>query len=407
MKISFISNLYPPFVLGGAEISVRRVAEGLAKKGHEVLVITTSPNRKRYSEKINGVKIYRLGMTNIHPTYTWGTQPMIIKPIYHIINLWSPYSYVVIKNILKKEMPDVVHINNYSGLSLSVFSAVKSLNLPLIFTVHDYSLIFWMSNLLNSRGKGKIVSRMCRLYNEIVKYIVNNKPNIIITVSKSAVYKLRENGLFENTEVVVLPNAIELGNLSSIKKYYDTIDILYAGALSRYKGVHILINAFKELKSKNIRLHIVGKGKEEEEFKKIAGSDQRITFYGFKTGEELMNFYKRANVVVAPSLYLETFGLVIIESFKYGTPVVGSKIGAYPELIKNGYNGFLFEAGNVDELKDKIEYLIENPSELKRLENGAFESAKKYDIGEHIKKLEDIYEAVVEQQCRGRGYIRI
>ena len=135
MKISFISNLYPPFVLGGAERSVRRAAEGLAKKGHEVLVITTSPNRKRYSEKINGVKIYRLGMTNIYPIYTWGwgTNPMIVKPIYHIINLWSPYSYVVIKNILKKEMPDVVHINNYRGLSLSVFSAVKSLNLPLIF----------------------------------------------------------------------------------------------------------------------------------------------------------------------------------------------------------------------------------------------------------------------------------
>ena len=408
MKISFISNLYPPFVLGGAEISVRRVAEGLAKKGHEVLVITTSPNRKRYSEKINGVKIYRLGMTNIYPIYTWETQPMIIKPIYHIINLWSPYSYVVIKNILKKEMPDVVHINNYKGLSLSVFSAVKSLNLPLIFTARDYSLICLKNNLLNSHGEvGKTVSMQCRLYNKFVKYIVNNKPKIVITASQFASNKLREIGLFKNIEVVVLPNAIKLGNLSSIKKYYDTIDILYAGALSRYKGVHILINAFKELKSKNIRLHIVGKGKEEEEFKKIAGSDQRITFYGFKTGEELMNFYKRANVVVAPSLYLETFGLVIIESFKYGTPVVGSKIGAYPELIKNGYNGFSFEAGNVDELKDKIEYLIENPSELKRLENGAFESAKKYDIGEHIKKLEDIYEAVVEQQCRGRGYIRI
>jgi len=395
MKICFISNLYPPFVVGGAEISVQRAAEALVRKGHEVLVIATSPNRKRYCEEINGVKVYRLGLTNIYPPYTSQKQPIIIKPIYHIINLWSPYSYVAVKNILKKEKPDVVHINNFRGLSLSVFSAVKSLNLPLIFTAHDYSLICLKIDLLNTRGEVcKGSSKMCSLYNKITKHIIDNKINIAITASQFVANKLKENGLFENTEVVMLPCAIELNSLSCIEKCYDIIDILYVGGLSKHKGVHILLNAFREIKSKNIRLHILGSGKDEDEFKRIADGDSRIIFHGFVHGEELVKFYQRANITIVPSIWYEPFGLIIIESFKHGTPVIGSRIGGIPEIIEDGYNGLLFEAGNVDGLKEMLDNLIGNPSELKRLEKGAFGSVKKYDMDKYVRKLEELYGGV-------------
>jgi len=80
-----------------------------------------------------------------------------------------------------------------------------------------------------------------------------------------------------------------------------------------------------------------------------------------------------------------------------GTPVIGSGIGGIPELIEDGYNGHLFEAGNVVELKDKLENLIKNPSELKKLEDGAFESVKKYSMDMHIRKLEKIYLEYMEK----------
>ncbi|MCX7998713.1 MAG: glycosyltransferase, partial [Leptospiraceae bacterium] len=153
MKICFISSLYPPFILGGAEIIVKKEAEQLAKRGHEVLVITTSPNRKNYEEELNGVKIYRISPLNIYPMFNHQEKPMFIKPIWHLIDLWNPSSYFLTKKILNKEKPDVVHINNFKGLSLSVFSAVKSLKLPFIFTIHDYSLICPRANLLKSIGE--------------------------------------------------------------------------------------------------------------------------------------------------------------------------------------------------------------------------------------------------------------
>ena len=394
MKICFISSLYPPSIIGGAEISVKRAADGLVKRGHEVFVITTSVNGKGSIEEVNGVKVYRINPLNLYAMYNHQNQPELIKPIWHTIDLWNPHSYVVVKNILKKGMPDVVHVNNFKGLSLSVFSATKHLNLPLVFTARDYSLACPRANLLN--GSGEICTnppKLCKLYIKIQKFIVDNKPDVVIAASQFVINKLKASGLFEDVKTMKLSNAIELSD-EMVEKNYETIDILYVGGLSRHKGIHILIDAFKELNYKNVRLHIVGKGADEDKFKKNSMSDQRIIFHGFKTGEELINFYRRMNVTVVPSIWYEPFGLIIIESFKYGTPVIGSRVGGIPEIIKDGYNGFLFEAGNVDELKSVLENMIKNPSELKRLESGAFESVKRYGMDKHIRKLEELYKSV-------------
>ena len=394
MKICLISNLYPPFMLGGAEISVRRDAEGLLKKKHEVLVITTSPNRKSSIEDINGVKVYRTNPLNLYAVYNHQNQPEFLKPIWHGFDLWGLHSYVVVKNILKKEVPEVVHINNFKGLSLSVFSAAKRLSLPLIFTAHDYSLICPRANLLN--GSGEICntpSRFCMLYNRIQKYLVDNKPDLVTAPSQFVIDKLKEEGLFEGVKTMKLPLGIELSD-EKAEKSYNTIDILYVGGLSKHKGVRILITAFKELDYDNIILHIVGKGVDGNEFKKIGGSDKRIIFHGFVQDKELIQLYQKANLLVVPSIWYDNSPMVIYESLINGTPVIGSRIGGIPELIEDGYNGYLFEAGNVDELKGILERLIDNPSELQRLKEGTFASVKKYSMNEHVRKLEELYKSV-------------
>jgi glycosyltransferase involved in cell wall biosynthesis len=391
MKICFMSNLYPPFVLGGAEISVKILAEGLVKKGHEVFVITTSPSRKRSEETINGVKIYRIKPFNLYPMYTHQDQPAWRKPVWHVIDLWNPSAYFLVKRILKKEMPDIVHINNYKGLSLSVFSSVKRLHLPLIFTAHDFSLLCPRANLLHDSGEiCTRPSRWCTLYSRIQKWLLHNNPNLVTAPSRFVLDMLQANGLFESVEIVKLPNAIEI-KYKSAEKNYSTLDVLFVGSLSRHKGVHVLIAAFTALDTENIRLHIVGKGKDEMEFKNLAGSDNRIVFHGFVPDEELMELYQTANVTVIPSIWYDNSPMVIYESLMHGTPVIGSRIGGIPELVEEGYNGYLFEAGNMAGLRALLETLILNQGALKRLEDGALGSVKRYDIEKLVDELETIY----------------
>ena len=78
---------------------------------------------------------------------------------------------------------------------------------------------------------------------------MDNKPDVVIAPSKFVIDKLKSEGLFENIEAVKVPLGIEIGDKQEDKDY-GTIDILYAGALSEHKGVHILINAFKNLNMK-------------------------------------------------------------------------------------------------------------------------------------------------------------
>jgi len=76
--------------------------------------------------------------------------------------------------------------------------------------------------------------------------------------------------------------------------------------------------------------------------------------------------------------------------------VIASNIGGFPELIEDGENGLLFEAGNAEQLRQKLEYLIGNPQEIRRMGDHAYATAQKYSMDEHIKKLTSLYTEVIQ-----------
>lgn len=394
MKICQISDLYPPYVIGGAEILVESISNKLIDKGHEVTIIT-SAYEKEVTETINGLKIYRVKPMNLYPLYKFQEQSPLIKPFWHLFDLVNLISYKKIKDILIKENPDIVHIHNFKGLSPLIFKAIKDLRLPLVFTAHDYSLICLKTSLLKKNGEiCEEGNSLCKSYNLIKKSIIADKPDVIISPSKFVIEKLKSHSLFKNIETIVLPNAVEL-NHSKINKNYENVEFLYVGSLESHKGPQILIKAFKEIYNDDIKLHIVGKGSAEAELKKIASEDKRIKFHGFLKGSDLMDLYKKANLMVIPSIWYDNSPMVIYESFMNSTPVIGSDIGGIPELIKDSYNGFLFKAGDFKELKDIMEYIIKNKAILPLLEKNAYNSSYEYDIEDHIKKLESIYRELI------------
>ncbi|WP_287382418.1 glycosyltransferase family 4 protein [Methanobacterium sp.] len=396
MKICLISNLYPPNVLGGAEVSVKKVSEELVKKGHEVIVITT-PFSENDVEIINGVKIYQVKPLNLYEIYHHPNQSMLLKPLWHIIDLWNPYDERIIKNILKTENPDIVHIHNFKGLSLSSFAPAKSLKIPLVFTAHDYSLVCMRANLLNSSGEiCKNPSALCKIYNQIQKHLAKNKVDLLISPSQFVINKLKSNGLFKDVKSKKIPLGIELKDNEKFEKDYSQTNILYVGNLGEHKGVHILLKAFRKIENRNIRLDIVGKGLCSEKLKSMSENDNRIKFHDFLEGKELIKMYQQANLTVVPSIWYDNSPMVIYESFSCRTPVIGSKIGGIPELIEDGFNGYLFEAGNVNELQLLLENLIDSPETLKKLEQGTYESVQRYTMDNHIKQLETEYQKLTK-----------
>lgn len=140
--------------------------------------------------------------------------------------------------------------------------------------------------------------------------------------------------------------------------------ILFVGALEKVKGVDILIEAFFGLVKEfpYFKLVIIGAGSEKKnlEFRvKNLELGKRVEFQGRLSLEETENIMKHCYCLVLPSVS-EGLGRVLIEAMALGKPVIGSKVGGIPDLIKHGQNGFLFEVGKAKELTERLKILLEN-----------------------------------------------
>jgi glycosyltransferase involved in cell wall biosynthesis len=391
MKICIVSNLYPPYVIGGAEITVAKLAEALVNKGHEVMVITTSSEKTESIEVLKGVKVYRINPWNVYTLYDHQGKPGVSKALWHALDIWNPNSYQKIRDVLRKEKPDVVHVNNYKGFSMSVFDAAKKENIPVVFTAHDCSLICPRANLLH--GNGEICEdpqMICNLYSNLQRRLIKGKVDWLTAPSQFIIDKLKSCQFFQEVKTSKIPLGIDLVN-KKLDKNYDRIDISYMGGLNKIKGVQVLIKAFRNIDNDKIRLHIYGKGVDEDEFKKLAASDPRIIFHGYLERDLLMNSYHETNLAVLPSICYDNSPMMIYESLTNSTPLIASRIGGIPELIEENKNGYLFQPGNQEELQSILERLIENPETLKRLEKGAFESASQYSMENYVNAFEEIY----------------
>ncbi|OQX22589.1 MAG: hypothetical protein BWK75_00345 [Candidatus Altiarchaeales archaeon A3] len=414
MKICIICIFYPPYTFGGGTVFVKTLAESMSKRGHDVFIITTKPYDGSASIHssvwtVNGVRVYGFCPTSVQniPIYS-GKVSKYSRIFTFLLNFWNPLSYYLVRKILKKEKPDLVNIHGATYLSYSVYSAVRSLNIPYISTLHDVWTFYPLNNLpyldkiagvkypfLNDNYK--VYDIISSIYAKINRIIIGN-PNYVTFVSNAVKNIYLDYGFFNQSKKIVLPNIFEIDETESKKEKTNkkTFDIIYAGGLERKKGGHTLIKAFRKIHDKYIRLHIFGSGEYEVYFKKLAEGDKRIIFYGQMPNEELQKFYKISDIAVMPSEYFETFGRIIIESFRVGVPVIGSNVGAIPELIKEGYNGFLFEPGNDEQLKNKLEYAILHKEELKEMSINCINTAKKYSVENNIYKLEEIFKEAIK-----------
>lgn len=396
MRICFISNLYPPNVLGGAEIVVEKMALEMLRRGHESIIITTSPDEEEHILTRDNTPIYQLNTTKLYPTYKQTEASGIKKPFWHVFDLWNKSTLNAVKDILVKEDIDIVHINNFKGLSLSCFKAGKEVGIPVVYMSHDFSLICPRANLI--RGNNTLCDSrnfICNKYVNVQRRLLDDNVDLLISPSQFMIDKFRENDFFINTTSIKIPLGVEYTSHKTIKTY-DTIDITYIGTLGKHKGVDTLIKAFKDISNDKIRLHIIGKGYDEEEFKELAGDDSRITFHGFVDNNKIQEYYEMTNILVIPSICYDNSPLVVYESFSTGTPVIGSNIGGIPELVEEGHNGFLFESGNCLSLKEKLVKVINDKELLTNLEDNAFNSLPENSMEIMVNKIIEQYHKVVE-----------
>lgn len=409
MKILQVNKLFYP--RSGAENSVLRLCALLENYAHQVIPFGMSHEknvRPGYAEDF---------VENIE--YDKEVNSSIFRKLF--LGLKVIYSCEARKKItalIARERPDVAHIHKFNNtLTPSILYALKERGVPVVQTFRDfrtvcpnYNLYDFNRSMICEACKGhkyyNALIRKCQKSSYLVglniaieSYMYNfmktyeKTIDLYICTSRFVMGKMVQFGIDKN-KMVHIPNFLDPAQYTP--EYGSEGYILYFGRIEKHKGIKTLLRSMKYVKSS--KLVVAGQGSYLDEliaYRKENAIDN-VMFIGHKEGNEMKQIIRNSLFTVIPSEWYEPFGLVIIESFASGKPVIGADIGGISELIEDGNDGLLFEAGNADILTDKINYLLDNRKLVKEMGRNARKKVEeKYNPDLHYERLMEAYQRVL------------
>ncbi len=398
MRILMVNKfLYPK---GGAENYVFNLGGILKEHGHQVQYFGLYDERNIVGNNANSY---------VSPQdFQKGIKENITAP-FKII--YSTEARKKIRIVLENFQPDVVHFNNIQFhltpsmiLEVNKYRKQTRRNVQIIYTAHDYQLICPSHGLFDTNIH---ICEKCLdgnyFYCFSSKCIKNSYAKSLLGMLDAYFWKL--NKAYSFIDCIICPSQFLKEKLDTqerftnktivIHNFIDTIKpiqvkkenyVLEFGHLSRDKGTNTLLKVCKMLP--NIHFVFAGFGSAEKEIDHI----QNAEYVGFKTGKELEMLIRCARFSIYPSEWYENCPLSVLESQMFLTPVIASRIGGIPELIQEGVTGELFEPGNQNDLKNKIEKLWNNPQLLERYTNNC-KRLDKETSESYYEKLISIYSA--------------
>lgn len=334
--------------------------------------------------------------------------------------LYSTEAAKKLSELIEKDKPDVAHIHLYKGvLTASILPVLKKNKIPVVITLHDYSLLCPRNLLLNGDNKicekcitsttlHCIIDRCNRknIFYSTISFLEYNINNIVFTPESSfdkiiavSQFSYKKHQLRKNLQ----EKLVQLYNFfPDIKQKEVNVKrgnyYLYFGRLSVEKGLGTLIDAFGKL-GKDFPLKIVGTGPLESEIKNKINTNKftNIDMVGYKSGNQLDDLVKNCSFIIIPSECYENNPMTIIEGYALGKPVIGSKKGGIIELITDNITGYYFEMSNVADL---VKVVQKANSISDSLYSSMSKSANDFAIQNfseepHYKKLLSIYNEVI------------
>jgi glycosyltransferase involved in cell wall biosynthesis len=382
----------------GAELVLKQAAESLLRQNQKVVFITTE-----FAKKYKSRDILQIPTVN--------TESKILKlakaPLFRMLGIAYSFFY------LKKEKPDIVHFFHSNYLSIPAMISAYILKIPTVFTVLDYFIICPRNNLRLDNGKIcasregfrclKCVSSSKFSEKFIIRLFFKNL-NGIITFTKTSQSRLVKHGIPQDKIKIIYTYDPPIISEDKRKMTVTSPNsILFVGTFFEYKGLHVLIKAMRQIVDKvpDSKLIIVGLGggKDKTRIEKLVydlGIENHVVFLGQKRNEEVSEEILKSEVVAVPEQWPSDFGpLILVEAMALGKPVVASNIGAIPEFIKDGKNGFLAGHNQPAEFAEKIMNLLLNKSFAKSLGERAQKDIKYFLSDNREKKAIDFYEEII------------
>ena len=391
MRILVVHNYYQQ--PGGEDTVFTAETELLRRYGHEVVEYTES------NDSINSMNIGTVALNT----------------------LWSFKSKKRISEIIDKSKPDVAHFHNtFMLISPSVYYACKERNVPVIQSLHNPRLLCPAGNFYrdgrvcedcvgktppwpgvlhgcyrSSRSLTALVATMLTMHRMLRTW--ERVVDTFIVFTEFYKKKFIEGGLPAD-KIALKPHFVDPdpGCRNGQKGEYA----LYIGRLDRVKGVNTLLEAWRH--NNNVPLKIRGDGNLLGEVADYINRNnlKSVEIVRRLKRAELNELIKNARFLVWPSEgYYETFGLVAIESFACGVPVIASRAGALAENVSDGYTGLHFIPGDSEDLSAKVIWAWSHPEEMALMGRAARrEYETNYSSEKNYRILIGIYEKAISEK---------
>lgn len=371
MKIAFVYDAIYPWVKGGAEMRIHELGKRLSARGHGVHIFGIKWWEGEDTIEYEGMTLH--GVCKARNLYVNGRRS-ISEALVFAVKLFPE---------LRKEKFDLIDVSVFPYFSCFTAKAVSFLkNTPPVFTWHEVWDDYWYEYLGRKQG----------FFGRIIEKLVSKLSGNNIAVSDWTKKRLEALDTSEE-KIQVIPNGIDLKMISEIepeegrdsagmgRKIYD---VIFVGRLIKEKNVDILIKAvtFSKNNFPDFRCCIVGDGPEKEALLELAKKEkvyENVEFAGFQEYRALIGKIKASKVLVLPSSR-EGFGMVVIEAFACGVPVVTvrEKYNAAQSLVEDGVDGLVVELED-REIAKGVEKIIKEETRYRKFSAKGLSKAGEYD----------------------------
>jgi len=380
MRVLIANTLYPteshPFVCGGAERSVKILATELAKQAHDVHVLRMARNVSQAGTfREEEATVHSLKRGNLYDPFSGSSRSVPQKALWHFIDDWRDATDVY-DHLMESIAPDLVHTNNLAGLGAGVWLAAAKRNIPILHTLHDYSLMcprtvmYRRAQTHPQIGEAHKRGRLCAsLCTECRLLTLKRRQHTALVTHVTAVSQatldlhLRENMFSNAKHLKPIGNPVSGTPLPTKRQPGEPCTFGFIGRLSEEKGVFDLITAFARLEGDH-KLVLAGRGTPREQaYLQSLCTGLNVTFLGFVDPN---HFYEQVDVTVVPSRSLEAASRAALESIACGRPVIGSNRGGIPETIGDPPYGLVYDPDEENALHKTMSYFVNNALSLKK-----------------------------------------
>lgn len=333
-----------------------------------------------------------------------------------INSIYSIEAKEKLKLLLSETSVDIAQLNNITGYQTpSIIPVLKKARIPIIWRILDYKLIcpnttlfvngqvceacikhkYYNCILKKCKKQSLLASTLLAVENYVYSLIPIYKDVDVFLFQSEFTRDMFVKFGYDIKRTHIIENPYDCENVQPNYKSKDFI--LYFGRIEKEKGIYTLLDAMKTLP--NAKLKVVGNGSEYGNCINYISekSINNVSFLGPKWNEELDPIIKDCQFVVVPSEWNEPSGYVVLQAFSYGKPVVASNMGGLSDIVTSNENGLLFEAGNVTDLSQKINYLLaDSKLILKMGANGRAILESKYNPNRYYDDTIEVFKSIIK-----------